>query len=103
MQQREWLVEAMMNMNKHIVTTTNEEIMDMPSQPTLLVNEVFHYFVDVGGLEEGDVGIENLDATYNADVTQFPVDTHTQRNGTMLKSFLRFPMERLLGKEMRGS
>ena len=85
MQQREWLVEAMMNMNKHIVTTTNEEIMDMPSQPTLLVNEVFHYFVAVGGLEEGDVGIENLDATYNAHVTQFPVDTHTQHNGTMLK------------------
>ena len=103
MKKWEWLVEAMMNMNKHIVTTTNEEIMDMPSQPTLLVSEVFHYFVDVGGLEEGDVGIENLDATDNADVTQFSVDTHTQRSGTMLKSFLRFPMERVLGKEMRGS
>ena len=78
------LVEAMMNMNKHIVTTTNEEIMDMPSQPALMVNEFFHYFVDVGGLEEGDVGIENLDATDNAGITQFLVDTHTQHSGTML-------------------
>ena len=84
MQQLEWLVEAMMNMNKHIVTNTIEEIMDMPSQPALMVNEVFHYFVDVGGLEEGDVGIENIDATDNASITQFPVDTHTQHSGTML-------------------
>ena len=75
----------------------------MPSQPTLLVSEVLHYFVDVGGLEQGDVGIENLDATDNANITQLSVDTHTQHSGTMLKSFLRFPMERVLGKEMRES
>ena len=46
----------MMNMNKDIVTNTNEESMNIPSQPTLLNNEAVHYFVGEQGLEEGDVG-----------------------------------------------
>ena len=50
-----------MNMNKHIVTNTNEEIMNTSSQSALLINEVFHYFVDDGGLEEGYIGIEEPD------------------------------------------
>ena len=49
---------TMMNMNKHIVTNTNEESMNMPSYPTLLNKEVIHYYVDAKGLEEGDVGSE---------------------------------------------
>lgn len=47
-----WLEEAMMNINPHNVSTTNEESMDMPSQPLELNTELVHYFVDNGSLEE---------------------------------------------------
>jgi len=50
-----WLAEAMMNINPHNVSTTNEENMDMPSQPSELNTELIHYFVDNGSLEEESV------------------------------------------------
>jgi hypothetical protein len=43
--QLEWLVEAVMNMNRHIITNTNEESLSMPSLLANLNNEVVHYYV----------------------------------------------------------
>ena len=57
-EQPEWLGEAMMNMNKQIVTNTNKESMNMTSHTTLLNNEVVHYYVNTEDLEEGYVGSE---------------------------------------------
>lgn len=55
--QLKWLAKGMMNMNRHIVTNTNEESLNMPSLPTNSSNnEVVHYYVDVGGVEEHNVG-----------------------------------------------
>ena len=50
--QSEWLAEAMMNLNQNIVTDTNDQSLNMPSQPSSLSNEVIHYYVDIGGVEE---------------------------------------------------
>ena len=58
--QPEWLVEAMMNMNKHIVTYTNEEILDVPLLPAYMNEEFVHYYVDLGVVEEVMVGNEVL-------------------------------------------
>ena len=91
-----------MNMNKHIVTNTNEESMNMPSQPALLDNEVVCYYVDAKGLAEGDVGSEEPLEVDNADVTQLLVDTHNPHSGTPLKSFLRLSVERVVEKAIRG-
>jgi len=38
-----WLAEVMINMNAHSVSATNEESMNMPSQPTELNNEIIHF------------------------------------------------------------
>ena len=101
-EQPKCLMQSMMKMNKHIITNTNKESMNMPSQPTLLNIEVVHYFVDFGGLEEGDVGTKEPDATYNVDETKLLDDTRTPPSGSTLKSFLRFPVERVLEKENIG-
>lgn len=58
-EQPEWLVEAMTNMNRYIVTANNNEILNMPSLLAILNNEVFHYYVDVGGV--GYENVENVD------------------------------------------
>lgn len=50
-----WLEEAMMNIDPHNVSTTNEESMDMPSQPLELNIKLVHYFMDNGSLEEEPV------------------------------------------------
>ncbi len=49
-----WLAEAMINMNAHSVSATNEESMNMPSQPTELNSEIFHFFVDNRSMEEDE-------------------------------------------------
>ena len=43
-------------MNRQIVTSTNEENINMPSLPTYLNNEFVKYYVDVGGVYEYIVG-----------------------------------------------
>ena len=87
-------MKAMMNMNKHIVTKTNEEIMIMLMQPTLLNNEVVHYYVNVGGLKEDVLGSEELISENNVDGSQLLVDPHFQQCTTPLMSFMRLPVER---------
>ena len=46
-----WLAEAMINMNAHSVSATNEESMNMPSQPAELNSEIVHFFVDNRSME----------------------------------------------------
>ena len=48
--QPKWLAEESMNMNKQIVNRTNEENINMPSQPTHVNNEFVNYYVDVCGV-----------------------------------------------------
>lgn len=72
--QSKWLSEAMMNLNKPSVTNTNEESLNMPSMPTFLNNEVFHYYVDVGGVEEHIVSNEEQVEEDSAIESKFPVD-----------------------------
>jgi len=45
----------MMNNNKHNVISTNDERMEMPSQPIVLSTELVHYFVDNESLEEESI------------------------------------------------
>lgn len=47
-------------MNIHIVTNTNDEIINMPSLPMFLNKEVSHYCVDVGCVEKHTIGNEEL-------------------------------------------
>ena len=44
-----------MNNNKHNVISTNDERMEMPSQPIVLSTELVHYFVDNESLEEESI------------------------------------------------
>ena len=46
----------MMNMNRHIVTITNEESLNIPSFPKYMKTEAIHYYVDVGGVYEDTAG-----------------------------------------------
>ena len=50
--QPSWMEEAMMNLNKHIVTSINDESINMPSQPTVMNDEIVHFYVDGGSLEK---------------------------------------------------
>ena len=49
-----WLAEAMINLNAHSVSATNEESMNMPSQPAELNSEIVHFFVDNRSMEEDE-------------------------------------------------
>ena len=49
-----WLAEAMINMNAHSVSSTNEESMTMPSQLVELKSEIVHFFVDNRSMEEDE-------------------------------------------------
>lgn len=55
----EWLAEAMTNMNKHIVTPTNDENLNLPSLPAVFYNEAVHYYAPLGGV--GDEIEQNED------------------------------------------
>ena len=54
--QPEWLVDEMMNMNRQIVTRTNEEVLGIPSFPSYLINEVVHYYMHAY-VEKDTIGI----------------------------------------------
>lgn len=47
-----WLAKAMINMNAHSVSATNEQSMKMPSQPAELNSEIVNFFVDNKSMEE---------------------------------------------------
>jgi len=66
------LVEAMMNNNKHNVSSTNDESMTMPSQPAELSIEFVHYFVDNGSLEEEPIQNEVPNEENNGVQSGFP-------------------------------
>lgn len=59
LEQPEWLAEAMTNMNKHIVTPTNDENLNLPSMLAVLNNEAVQYYVPLGGV--GDEIEQNED------------------------------------------
>ena len=42
----------MMNLSKQIIPNTNDESINMPSQTTLMHNEIVHFYVDLKSLEE---------------------------------------------------
>ncbi len=65
-------------MNRHIVTPTNDESLNMPSLPAILHNEVVHYYVDVRGVEENNVGNKEPSHEANEEESQLPNDPHIQ-------------------------
>lgn len=74
--QPEWLAEVMMNLNQNIVTDTNDQSLNMPSQPTSLTHEDIHYFVEPEGVDDQNVGnVEEVEED-SADETQVEVDHH---------------------------
>jgi hypothetical protein len=101
----EWLIEEMMNLKINTVTDTNDQSLNMPSQPTSLSNEVIHYFVDNGGVENQNVGNEaeeaEIDSAYE---TKVEVDHHNQQCTTpILRKLLKLSMERVTKKTITGS
>ena len=96
-----WLAEAMINMNAHSVSTTNEESMNMPSQPAELNSEIVHFFVDNRSMEE-DEGHNEASNEDNDIVQSVPTDTKREvlRNGMQvggvektLGQFLKLPLK----------
>lgn len=49
----------MLNMNKRNISRTNEKSMNMHSQLEKLNNEIIHFLVDNGSLEEDTIENEN--------------------------------------------
>jgi len=98
-----WLVEAMMNNNKHNVSSTNDESMAMPSQPVELSTKLFHYFVDNGSLEEESIHNEvpnedNNGVQLGSPEVERQVSSHHKHltmNQTILVRFLKPPVERV--------
>ena len=72
-----WLAEAMINMNAHSVSATNEESMNMPSQPAELNSEIVHFFVDNISMEE-DEGHNEASNEDNDIVQSVPTDTERE-------------------------
>ena len=94
--QPSWMVEAKMNLNKHIFTSTNDESISMPSHPLVMNDDTVHFYVDVGSLEElheehGEPTQEDnvFGAPILANIGPLPMNTPT------LCRFLKFPMERV--------
>jgi len=84
-----------MNMNRHIITNTNEESLSMPSLLANLNNEVVHYYVDVIGVEEHNVGNEELNQEDNAEESQLLYYPHIHPStGLVFEQFLRLLVER---------
>lgn len=101
-----WLAEAMINMNEHSVSATNEQSMNMPSQPAELNSEFVHFF-----MEEDEA--HNEASNENNDIVQSVVlDTEREvpRNDTQVGGvekipgqFLKLPVERVSMKKKQGT
>ena len=101
----------MINMNAHSVSTTNEESMNMPSQPAELNSEIVHFFVDNRSMEvdEGHNEASNED---NDMVQSVPTDTEREvpsndmQVGGVEKTlgrFLKLPVERVSMRKKQGA
>lgn len=83
-------------MNKHIITNTNEESLNMPSQLVVLNNEAVHFYVDGGSLEEHTIDNEEpveednaIEALLRANPQPLPSNT------PVLGGFLKLLVERV--------
>ena len=76
--QVEWpdrLVDAMMNITKNILSNTNDQILDIPSQPGVIINnEHVSYYIDDGGEEEHPMDTKEQEGEDNANETPAPID-----------------------------
>ena len=92
-----------MNINAHNVSTTNEESMDMPSQPLELNTELVHYFVDNGSLQEEPIQHEVPEEANNGGQSIVPevenqvsgIGKHGTTNHRILGAFLKLQVERV--------
>jgi len=75
----ECLVKSTTNINRNIVTITNEESINTPSLlDNLNNNKVLHYYVDFGGMEEHNGGDEEPNQESIDEESQLPYDPYNQ-------------------------
>ena len=89
--QPSWILEAMMNLNRNISTTTNDEILNIPSQSVVMHDEIVHFYVDDGSIEEPNINNEEVAEEDN--VVETPLLASPQplpRNTPRLRQFLKF-------------
>ena len=98
------LVEVATNITGNNVATTNEESVDMPSQPSGLNTKLVHYFVDNGSLEEELIQHEVPEEDNNGGQSVVPEDEiqvpgpeehGATENQRLLGAFLKLPAARV--------
>lgn len=99
-----WMEKAMMNLNKHIVTITNDESINMPSHPTITNDDIVHFYVDGGSLEEPHK--EHEEPTQEDNVVGAPILANLEQllmNTPTLGQFLKFLVERASMNAKKGT
>ena len=91
----------MMNMNINNLSNTNDQSLNMSSQPSSINIEHVHYYVDFGGEEEHPVDIEGQEGEDNGN--EIPAIADPPGNTPVLDQFLRLPMERVQGCQSTGT
>ena len=56
----------MMNLNKHVVTNTNDESLSMPSRTASMHDEILHFYVDPRSIEDNNTKDEDATREDNA-------------------------------------
>ena len=95
--QRSWMEESMVNLNTHIGSSTNDESMNMPSQLAVMQDEIVHFYVDGGPIEEPNT--INKEAAEGDTTVEAPLLVDHQplpRNTPRLGQFLKLSVERVL-------